>query len=225
MGEQCAGVADLFVGQRRGPAEALAAGAGGDQAFVGGLDDEFADELGQGGEDVEDQPAAGGGGVQGLVQALEADAAAEQVRDQGDQVGQGAGEPVPAGDDEGVAGAQVVQAGRQFGPVGAFARELVGEHPDASGLGEGVDLAVQVLAGGGDPGVADERAGEDGRFGGELIRQAEGCVGAGVGGGGHARKRTGNGLVRVVGHPCSQHVFPTLGSGRSGVAARIAAGC
>jgi len=45
----------------------------------------------QGGEDVEDQPAAGGGGVQGLVQALEPDPSPAQRADDGDQVGQGPG--------------------------------------------------------------------------------------------------------------------------------------
>jgi hypothetical protein len=42
----------------------------------------------------------GGGGVQGLVQALEADAAAAQRADDGDQVGQGPGEPVQARHDQ-----------------------------------------------------------------------------------------------------------------------------
>jgi hypothetical protein len=37
---------------------------------------------------VEHQPAAGGGGVQGLVQALEPDTVPAQRADDGDQVGQ-----------------------------------------------------------------------------------------------------------------------------------------
>lgn len=40
-------------------ATGAAAFAGGGQAIAGAGDDELADELGQGGEDVEDQPAAG----------------------------------------------------------------------------------------------------------------------------------------------------------------------
>jgi hypothetical protein len=40
---------------------------------VGALHDELADELGQGGKDMEDQPAAGGGGIQSLVQRPEPD--------------------------------------------------------------------------------------------------------------------------------------------------------
>jgi hypothetical protein len=57
-------------------------------ALAGAFDDQLADELGQRGEDVEHQPAAGGGGVQGLVQALEADPLPAQRGDDGDQVGQ-----------------------------------------------------------------------------------------------------------------------------------------
>jgi len=52
------------------------------------LDDQLADELGQCGEDVEDQPAARSGGVQGLMQALEPDTAPTQRADDADQAGQ-----------------------------------------------------------------------------------------------------------------------------------------
>jgi hypothetical protein len=48
----------ICAGHRRGPAQALAPGAGGVQALAGALDDQLADELGQGREHVEDQPAA-----------------------------------------------------------------------------------------------------------------------------------------------------------------------
>ncbi len=81
-------------------------GAGGVQSLAGALDDQLADELGQRGEDVKDQPPAGGGGVLRLAQALEPDPAATQRADDSDQVGQG------------VAGPQIVQAG---GPVGVLA--------------------------------------------------------------------------------------------------------
>jgi len=57
-GEQVAGVADLLGCHGRGAAEAGAAGAGGVQSLAGALDDQLADELGQRGEDVEDQSAA-----------------------------------------------------------------------------------------------------------------------------------------------------------------------
>lgn len=48
---------------------------GGPDDLLGGDDDEFANELREHGEDVEDESAAGGGGVQVLVQRGEADAA------------------------------------------------------------------------------------------------------------------------------------------------------
>jgi hypothetical protein len=57
-GQQVAGVADLLGGHGRGPAETRAAGAGGVQALAGAFDDQLADELGQRGEDVENQSAA-----------------------------------------------------------------------------------------------------------------------------------------------------------------------
>jgi hypothetical protein len=53
---------------------------------------------------VEDQLAAGGGGIDRLLQAAEPDAAVSQLSDGVDQVAQGAAEPVELPDDEGVAG-------------------------------------------------------------------------------------------------------------------------
>jgi hypothetical protein len=52
-----------------------AAGPSGGQPRGRALADEVAFELGQGGEDVEDELAAGGGGVDRLLQAPEPDAA------------------------------------------------------------------------------------------------------------------------------------------------------
>jgi hypothetical protein len=46
LGEQGAGGLDLLRGHRRRPAEPHTAGSRGGEAFVGALDDEFADELG-----------------------------------------------------------------------------------------------------------------------------------------------------------------------------------
>ena len=157
-----------------------AAGAGGVQALAGALDDQLADELRQRGEDVEDQPAAGGGGVQRLVQALEADTVPAQRADDCDQVGQRPGQPVQARHDQGVAGPQVVQAGGQLGPVGVLARQLVGEDAEAARLGQGVLLAVQQLAGGADPGVADQRAGPHGRLRGQKVAGGFGGIGGGA---------------------------------------------
>jgi hypothetical protein len=109
------------------------------------LDDQFADELGERGEDVEDESAPWGGGVLGFVQALEADPLPTQRGDDSDQVGQRPGQPVQARHDQGVAGPQVVQAGRQLGPVGVLAGQFVGEDAEAAGLGQGVCVPKCVL--------------------------------------------------------------------------------
>ena len=109
-----------------------------------------------------------------LVQALEADTLPAQRADDLDQVGQGPGQPVQARHGQGVAGPQVVQAGRQLGPVGVLARELVGEDAEAARPGQGVLLAVEQLARGADPSVADQGVGPHGRFGGEKAAGASG---------------------------------------------------
>jgi hypothetical protein len=88
------------------------------------------------------------------VQALEPDPLPAQRADDAHQVGQGPGQPVHAGHDQGVAGPQVVQAGGQLGPAGVLAGQLAGEDAEAAGLGPGVLLPVQQLAGGADPGVS-----------------------------------------------------------------------
>jgi hypothetical protein len=53
---------------------------------VGVLHDQFPDELREGGENVETQAAAGGGGVQRLVQGSEADPAPAEYRDVGSRL-------------------------------------------------------------------------------------------------------------------------------------------
>ena len=43
-----------------------------------------------------------------------------------------------------------------MGPVGAGAAGGLGEHPVAAGGGEGVDLELRLLVGGGDAGIAKQ---------------------------------------------------------------------
>ena len=83
-------------------------------------------------------------------------AAVGQAGDGVDQVPQGAAEPVELPDDQGVAGAQLVQELLEGGAVGAGAAGGLGEHPVAAGRGEGVDLELGVLVGGGDAGIAEQ---------------------------------------------------------------------
>ena len=83
--------------------------AGRGQPGAGAFADQVAFELGQGGEDVEDELAARGGGVDRLLEAAEPDAAVGQAGDGVDQVPQGAAEAVEFPDDQGVARAELVQ--------------------------------------------------------------------------------------------------------------------
>ena len=106
------------------------------------------DELGQRREDAEGQPAARGGGVQRLVPGPEPGAAAAQPGHDGDQVLPGPGQPVPARDDEGVAGAEVVRARGEPGTAGGLARLLAGEDPDAAGLDQGAGRRSKLAGSG-----------------------------------------------------------------------------
>lgn len=57
----------------------------------------------------------------------------------------------------------------QFLALGGLPRLLVGEDPQATGLGERVDLSIEQLPLGRDAGVSDQRARRDGGFGYERV--------------------------------------------------------
>jgi hypothetical protein len=82
-------------------------GPGGGQPSGRAFADEVAFELGQGGEHVEDELAAGGGGVDRLLEAAEPDAAVGEPRDSVDEMAERSAEPVEFPDDQGVAGSQL----------------------------------------------------------------------------------------------------------------------
>ena len=94
--------------------------------------------------------------VQGLVQGPESDAALAKSGDDRDQILQRPAEPIQRGHHEGVPRAQVVQAAPQLFALDVLAGLLVREDFLASGRGERVELAVEQLPCGRDPGVADE---------------------------------------------------------------------
>ncbi|GHA39030.1 hypothetical protein GCM10010372_44010 [Streptomyces tauricus] len=71
---------------------------------MGALDDELADELGEAGKDVEDESAAGGGGVEVLVERSEANAAVAEFGNHVDEILQAAAVSVERGDGKCVAG-------------------------------------------------------------------------------------------------------------------------
>jgi hypothetical protein len=96
------------------------------------------------------------GGVDPLVQHAQVDAAAFEVGDQLDEVGDRATEPVELRDHDDVTGAGVVEQRIELRPAGELARGAVSEGAFAAGGGEGVVLAVGVLLDGAD---AAERQG------------------------------------------------------------------
>jgi hypothetical protein len=65
-------------------------------------------------------------------------------------VAQGAAEPVELPDDQGVAGAELVQDLLEDRAVGRCAAGGLGEHPVAAGAIQGVDLQTRLLVAGGD---------------------------------------------------------------------------
>jgi hypothetical protein len=89
------------------------------------------------------------------LEAAEPDAALGQAGDGVDEMPQGAAEAVEFPDDQGVAGAQLVEDLLEGGPVGAGAAGRFGEHPMAAGGSEGVDLELGLLVGSGDAGIAE----------------------------------------------------------------------
>jgi hypothetical protein len=93
--------------------------------------DDLSDEFGEGGEEVEDHPTAGCGGVEGLMQRGEPDPAFAEFADHGDQVLQGPAVADAARYDEGVAGLKESVAGLKLWPGRVLSGFLVREHAAA----------------------------------------------------------------------------------------------
>ena len=83
---QLLGHPTLVGGHHRGPAAVAAPGPSRGQPGAGVFADEVAFELGQGGEHMEHELAAGGGGFDRLLQAAEPDAAFSESGDGVDQM-------------------------------------------------------------------------------------------------------------------------------------------
>src|SRR5215216_1760712 len=77
---------ELVAGQRRRAAAVAAAGPSSGQPGGGSFADQVAFELGQGRKDVENELAAGGGGVDRLLEAVEPDPTLGEAGDGVDQV-------------------------------------------------------------------------------------------------------------------------------------------
>jgi hypothetical protein len=140
----------LVGGHHRRPATVAPAGPGRGQPGASAFADKVAFELGQGGEHVEDELAARGGGIDRLLEAPKADPALSQAGDGVDQVPQRPAQPVKLPHHEGVAGPELVQELLEDRTVAAGAAGGLGEHPVAAGRVEGVDLELGLLVGVGD---------------------------------------------------------------------------
>src|SRR5260221_11809630 len=92
-------------------------GSRGLQPSVGAFSDNFPLELGQGPEDMEDELAAGGRGVDVFLQALETNSSFTQVRDGGYELLERSAQPIQPPDDKGITRSQVVHAVLQAGPL------------------------------------------------------------------------------------------------------------
>lgn len=88
-------------------------------------------------------------------QDLEVDAALTELLGNLDEVLHAAADPVELRSDEDVSFTEVGEARVPLGAVGELAAELVDVHPLAAGGAERVELRVEVLAVGADPGVLD----------------------------------------------------------------------
>ena len=125
-----------------------AAGAGGGEPGLSAFTDEGGLVLGHQGEHPEHDGAVRGGGVdQPVAQRPDPDPAGLQGGDDVDEVAQVAVEPVDPPDDQGVARAQIGEAGRPLRPVGLRAAGPVGVDLQAVLGGERVTAGPDRLAG------------------------------------------------------------------------------
>lgn len=114
-------------------------------------------KLGDRPQHVEEQPSRGGVRVDLLIQDLQVDAFALQLRSDLAQVQRGTGQPVQARHHERIAVAHILQAGRQAGALAAGAALLL--RIDLVARAEFVELDREALADRTDPGVANARHG------------------------------------------------------------------
>jgi hypothetical protein len=100
---------ELVSGHHRRAAAVAAAGPSGGQPGGGAFADQVAFELGQGREQMEDELAARGGGIDRFLETPETDAAVAEAGDGIDQVAQGATQPIKPPHHKGVARTKLVQ--------------------------------------------------------------------------------------------------------------------
>lgn len=136
-----------------------ALGLGDLHAFAGTGTDEVGFEFGNHGQDIEQQPADGVGGVvDGSAQA-QLDVPLGEVLDDVPGIGQGTSEPVELGDHQGVPGPARGQGLCQSGTLAVPAGESVVDIDQVLGNAECLEaclLGAEVLGVGGDAGVPNQ---------------------------------------------------------------------
>src|SRR3954452_21427291 len=128
VGHRHLGEAHLCLAQAERPATLTASGSRCLEASHGALPDQLALELGQGREDAEDQPAAGGGGVDlGALtsQDAQADAGVAEILPRIDEMSQVTAEPVELPDHEDIALTQRLEACGKPWPVVTLSRGVI----------------------------------------------------------------------------------------------------
>lgn len=125
-------------------------------AFACAFADPFPLELGDRGEDVEDEPPGRGRGVDILSERPEARPACADRLDDLQQVAQGPGETVVLRHHDHVTGAKLIEQPPQLGPVADGTADLVREDLIRTGGRQGVGLGIEVLVIRGDAGIADD---------------------------------------------------------------------
>ena len=159
-GMQPFGECDLLgVNQLLRAAANPSAGTSRRQTGIGALLDQGPLELGQRPEDVEDQLAAGGGGVDRLGQRAKPDALRFQPVDGRDQVLERATQAIEPPDHDRVARTHIGEGGVDAGARGGGAGRDVGEDLATAGDGESVLLQIEGLVPGGDAGIANQHVG------------------------------------------------------------------
>ena len=145
----------LSIGQLLRPTTEAPTSASGGQSGLRPLPDEIPFELREGAEDMEDELAPGCGGIDLLGQALEANAALGQCRDHLDQVLERPTQAIETPDDERIPFPEIAEDLVQlwslgFRPTGGLGIDLA-----AAGLLQRIQLQVESLFSGRDPGVAN----------------------------------------------------------------------
>lgn len=153
---------DLGIGEDGGATFVHTPSFGSGDSFSLTLTNEGALELGDTAEDAQHElgdEVTGGGVCLVLFEELHGDAAFGEFSDDGAEVGEGASESVHTRDDEGVAVAEVAQRFVQLRSVSGAAALVVGVDARCPGVAELDVLAVGVLVGSADAGIADDLAG------------------------------------------------------------------